>query len=257
MAREIERDHLPTRGEQRRERLETARVVEPAMQREQRRKLRIPPASRGQRRMRQRDAQFLSDVHRAGVHAAGAPPRAAPHCARRPRPGRTRARPPGPPAAASHPATPPAARAEASAKAEGLSQEELLKQPVHISHRPLKDPREIRLLDPACGSMHFGLYAFDLFETIYEEAWDNGSCPTLQEAYTSKDALLLDVPRLIIEHNIHGIDIDPRAVQIAGLSLWLRAQKAWQQQKVPAADRITIVKELHKTGKLHAKLIVE
>ncbi len=56
-----------------------------------------------------------------------------------------------------------------------LSQEELLKQPVHIPHRPVKDPREIRLLDPACGSMHFGLYAFDLFETIYEEAWDKAS----------------------------------------------------------------------------------
>ena len=55
---------------------------------------------------------------------------------------------------------------------EGLSQEEMLKQPVHIPHRPLKDPREIRLLDPACGSMHFGLYAFDLFETIYEEYWE-------------------------------------------------------------------------------------
>jgi hypothetical protein len=120
---------------------------------------------------------------------------------------------------------------------EGLSHEELLKQPVHIPHRPIKDPREIRLLDPACGSMHFGLYAFDLFETIYEEAWGNGSYPALQDAYASKDEFLKDVPRLIIEHNIHGIDIDPRAVQIAGLSLWLRAQKAWQQQKVPAADR--------------------
>ena len=27
------------------------------------------------------------------------------------------------------------------------------------------------MLDPACGSMHFGLYAFDLYERIYEEAW--------------------------------------------------------------------------------------
>jgi len=55
---------------------------------------------------------------------------------------------------------------------EALSQEELLKQPVHIPHRAMKDPREIRLLDPACGSMHFGLYAFDLFEKIYSEFWD-------------------------------------------------------------------------------------
>ena len=47
-----------------------------------------------------------------------------------------------------------------------LSQEELLQQPVYIPHRKLKDPRSIRMLDPACGSMHFGLYAFDLFEQI-------------------------------------------------------------------------------------------
>ena len=50
-----------------------------------------------------------------------------------------------------------------------LTQEELLNQPVHIPHRSLKDPREIRMLDPACGSMHFGLYAFDLYLKIYEE----------------------------------------------------------------------------------------
>ena len=118
---------------------------------------------------------------------------------------------------------------------ETLGQEDLLKQPVYIPHRPVKDPREIRLLDPACGSMHFGLYAFDLFEAIYEEAWDKGLCPALQEAYPNKADYLRDVPRLIIEHNIHGVDIDPRATQIAGLSLWLRAQKAWQD--IPAADR--------------------
>ncbi|MDC0275412.1 BREX-1 system adenine-specific DNA-methyltransferase PglX [Verrucomicrobiales bacterium] len=130
---------------------------------------------------------------------------------------------------------------------EGLSQEELLRQPVHIPHRPIKDPREIRLLDPACGSMHFGLYAFDLFEAIYEEAWelegggdlvreDPGLNP-LRKTYESREDYLRDVPRLIIEHNIHGVDIDPRAVQIAVLSLWLRAQKAWQAQGVTPADR--------------------
>ena len=48
--------------------------------------------------------------------------------------------------------------------------------------------------------------------------------------YPSKDAFLRDVPRLIIEHNIHGIDIDPRAVQIAGLSLWLRAHRAGRRR---------------------------
>ncbi len=36
---------------------------------------------------------------------------------------------------------------------ENLSQEEMLEQPVHIPYRPLKDPRTLRVLDPACGSL--------------------------------------------------------------------------------------------------------
>jgi hypothetical protein len=133
-----------------------------------------------------------------------------------------------------------------------LSQEELLRQAVHIPHRPLKDPRTILMLDPACGSMHFGLYAFDLFELIYDEAWaledklgaDGLSRPpgmkSLHTTYADRHAFLKDVPRLIIEHNIHGIDIDPRAAQIAGLSLWLRAQKAWQRLGLPPGERPAI-----------------
>ena len=106
------------------------------------------------------------------------------------------------------------------------------------------------MLDPACGSMHFGLYAFDLYESIYDEAWEleerlgpkrsaaSDGMAALHETYPDKAAFLRDVPRLIIERNIHGIDIDPRAVQIAGLSLWLRAQQSWQAQgsrQTPAA----------------------
>jgi len=60
---------------------------------------------------------------------------------------------------------------EAKESRDDLSQEELLKQPVYIPHRPKKDPREIRILDPACGSGHFLLYCFDLLQVIYEEAW--------------------------------------------------------------------------------------
>src|SRR5262245_2603972 len=55
---------------------------------------------------------------------------------------------------------------------EELSQEALLRQPVYIPFRALKDPRDIAMLDPACGSMHFGLYAFDLYEKIYDESWE-------------------------------------------------------------------------------------
>jgi hypothetical protein len=137
-----------------------------------------------------------------------------------------------------------------------LSQEQLLRQPVHIPHRPLKDPREIRLLDPACGSMHFGLYAFDLFTVIYDEAWEIAHGPddatksaetfapfvAFAATFPDKAAFLREVPRLIVERNIHGIDIDPRAVQIAGLSLWLRAQRAWHQAGAKPSDRPRITR---------------
>jgi hypothetical protein len=117
----------------------------------------------------------------------------------------------------------------------------------------LRDPRTIRLLDPACGSMHFGLYAFDLFLEIYGEAWaweqangpgsldsETGGSPDLKplsQTYADEQVFLRDVPRLIIEHNIYGVDIDPRATQIASLALWLRAQRAWHDASVRAPDR--------------------
>ncbi len=126
----------------------------------------------------------------------------------------------------------------------------------------LRDPRSLKLLDPACGSMHFGLYAFDLFAEIYREAWaweqqhGPGSLDAIPpspsgrgaggkgkmfkplcQTYADESTFLRDVPRLIIEHNIYGVDIDPRAAQIASLALWLRAQRAWHDAEVKAKDR--------------------
>ncbi len=122
-----------------------------------------------------------------------------------------------------------------------------------LSATKLRDPRTLKLLDPACGSMHFGLYAFDLFAEIYREAWaweqqhgpgslDVSTQPQavlkpLNQTYPDQDAFLRDVPRLIVEHNIYGVDIDPRAAQIASLALWLRAQRAWHAADVRAKDR--------------------
>jgi len=133
--------------------------------------------------------------------------------------------------------------------ADDLSQEQLLHQPVHIPHRAMKDPRELKILDPACGSGHFLLYCFDLLQTIYEEAWHDESLPSpvggggdddplaLREAYHTVDRLRAAVPELILRHNLHGIDIDPRCVQIAALALWMRAQRAWQAAGISAAAR--------------------
>ncbi|TRZ91914.1 MAG: SAM-dependent methyltransferase [Rhodocyclaceae bacterium] len=124
-------------------------------------------------------------------------------------------------------------------------------QPVAANR--LRDPRTLKLLDPACGSMHFGLYAFDLFFEIYREAWDweqkhgpgsleistqpSAHFKPLNQTYADQTIFLRDVPRLIIEHNIYGVDIDPRAAQIASLALWLRAQRAWHEEDVKAKDR--------------------
>lgn len=117
----------------------------------------------------------------------------------------------------------------------------------------LRDPRTLKLLDPACGSMHFGLYAFDLFAEIYREAWiweqqygpgsldvstqPQAALKPLCQTYEDEAAFARDVPRLIIEHNIYGVDIDPRAAQIATLALWLRAQRAWHDAGLKAKAR--------------------
>ena len=118
---------------------------------------------------------------------------------------------------------------EAAEGRDDLSPEELLKLPVHVLHRPKKDPRELKILDPACGSGHFLLYCFDLLLTIYEEAYSDPDLgPALQKDYVTLEDLQRDVPRLILAHNLHGIDIDVRASQIAALALWLRCQRAYR-----------------------------
>jgi hypothetical protein len=118
---------------------------------------------------------------------------------------------------------------EATERRDDLSQEELFKLPVHIPHRAKRDPRELKILDPACGSGHFLLYCFDLLVTIYEEAYSDPDLgPALKKDYATLEDLQRDAPRLILAHNLHGIDIDQRASQIAALALWLRCQRAYQ-----------------------------
>lgn len=77
--------------------------------------------------------------------------------------------------------------------------------------------RSLKLLDPACGSAHFLLYAFDLFAQMWQE-----ECPNIPA---------WQIPMLILEHNLHGIDIDLRAVQIGALALYLKARAAYEEAK--------------------------
>ncbi len=110
--------------------------------------------------------------------------------------------------------------------------------------RPKKDPRDLKLLDPAVGSGHFLLYSFDLMLVIYEEAWADSSSPAseatgraLRDDYPELADLHLALPGLILRHNLHGIDIDPRAIQIAALTLWMRAQRAYNDLGIPRVER--------------------
>jgi hypothetical protein len=116
--------------------------------------------------------------------------------------------------------------------------------------RPKKDPRDLKLLDPACGSGHFLLYAFELLLTIYDEAWHDEeeaaasqvSGRSLREDYPDPATIRSAVPALIVQHNLHGVDIDPRCAQIAALALWLRAQRAFKELGVPARERTPITR---------------
>ena len=105
--------------------------------------------------------------------------------------------------------------------------------------RTLRDPRDLRILDPACGSGHFLHYCFDLLLTIYREAYQGH--PTgegLRHHYPEQEAFEQAIPGLILAHNLYGIDIDLRAVQITALSLYLRAKRAHPEAHI---DRVNAI----------------
>ena len=76
--------------------------------------------------------------------------------------------------------------------------------------------RGLKLLDPACGSGHFLVGAFELLMAFYKE----------EARHRNERWSETQIATWIIEDNIHGIDIDPRAVQIAAAALMLAARNA-------------------------------
>lgn len=112
---------------------------------------------------------------------------------------------------------------------------------------PAKDPRDLKILDPACGSGHFLLYSFDLLERVYLEAWERDEMPAsdatgnrLRDDYAALDDLRASLPALVLRHNLYGVDIDPRAAQIASLALWLRAQRAFKELGIDRSGRARV-----------------
>ncbi len=89
---------------------------------------------------------------------------------------------------------------------------------------PLKNVSDIKLLDPACGTMHFGLVAFDIFAAMYQEEFNHAGEPTWPKNPSVQH--LEDIPSFIISNNLYGLDIDTRAVQLSALTLFLKAKAA-------------------------------
>jgi hypothetical protein len=73
-------------------------------------------------------------------------------------------------------------------------------------------PEDIRICDPACGSGHMLTYAFDLLYRIYEE-----------EGYSPSE-----IPGLILKHNLYGLEICPRAAQLAQFALVCKAREKYR-----------------------------
>jgi len=72
----------------------------------------------------------------------------------------------------------------------------------------ISKPEEIKICDPACGSGHMLVYAFDLLYAIYEE-----------EGYEPSE-----IPEKILTHNLYGIEIDERAGELAAFALTMKAR---------------------------------
>ncbi|MFT7292877.1 MAG: type II restriction/modification system DNA methylase subunit YeeA [Pseudohongiellaceae bacterium] len=70
------------------------------------------------------------------------------------------------------------------------------------------NPEALTLIDPASGSGHILVEAYDLFKAIY-----------LERGYRQRD-----VPRLILEKNLFGLDIDERAAQLTGFALMMKGR---------------------------------
>jgi SAM-dependent methyltransferase len=71
------------------------------------------------------------------------------------------------------------------------------------------EPESIRVLDPACGSGHILVEAYNVLYRIYED-----------RGYRSRE-----IPELILKNNLFGLDIDDRAAQLAGFALLMRARQ--------------------------------
>jgi hypothetical protein len=73
----------------------------------------------------------------------------------------------------------------------------------------------IRIVDPACGSGAFLLEAFDQMHVQYQQA-------IARFSELRNEPLITDVDKQILQSNLFGLDLNPEAVEICRLSLWIK-----------------------------------
>jgi len=84
---------------------------------------------------------------------------------------------------------------------------EVMEQLAALKYENLK-PEDIKMMDPAMGSGHMLLHAFDVLREIY-----------LERGYNPRE-----IPQLIVENNLYGMDIDKRAAQLASFAIAMKAR---------------------------------
>lgn len=100
-------------------------------------------------------------------------------------------------------------RAHAENPADRLMEYYIAPDGEHENFIRISGPEDITFCDPACGSGHILVYAFKMLFALYEE-----------RGYRERE-----IPELILTKNLAGLEIDPRAAQIAQLALALCARK--------------------------------
>lgn len=92
-----------------------------------------------------------------------------------------------------------------------------------------KDLREMKVLDPACGSGNFLIYAFSLLYDLYMDQMEN----------YGRDYSRRDIPKMIVENNLYGVDLDERAAQITQIALFVKARElGGHRSKWPAYTHV-------------------
>lgn len=107
-----------------------------------------------------------------------------------------------------------------------------------------KTPRQIeklRILDPACGSGSFLIGAFQYlidyhvrYLTAHPKAAQNDSLfPDLMPDGNGGFRLSVTLKAKLLRNNLYGVDIDPQAVEITMMSLYLKALEGEKSQLPP------------------------